>query len=337
MKEQEIIHYIFKDDMPDIDQVFENCISAVPAGKSYSFVKRRVRMQLVAAIIALCVLLTGGAYAAVRLLWEPAEQADTGGSWVMIPVPEDYYDDNDSGDETRLLIYSSQLVQQPVFDAEIAERLSELMARKFFTEDKDPIDLLVYGAYGYSADDRGGTIYDARGNRADMIYYEVGRNGAPLGIMHVSIDITEVLNDYSDSYAESASFLGQDFRIPSVYTDGFDEPRFNIQDDTLYGINRQRKAVYVSIGGEPGMYFFVEQMRAPGEAAREWGAENAEIFKSEIAGVEVYKIVSGTDTHSIQRYTWNHEGLTYMFFNFIDRQVAFTDEQCEEIIKSMIQ
>jgi len=329
MKEQEIIHYIFQDEMPDIEQVRENCINAVSATGSSTHSKRRFRTPLIAAIIAACVLFSGIAYAGVSMQWFQTERADSGGSWVMVPTNGDFYDNVDN--DTLHIVYSSLNEEQPVFDADIAARLIELMAGKLYTQDGIPFDLLVRGVDGYTADDSGGEIFDAQGSRIDEIYYEAYDNGV-LGINTISIrTIEEIKNDYSDSYDDAADFLGNDFRIPAVYTDGFDPPRFNIQDDTLYG--RNRRAVYVDINGDPGMFYFVEQMRTPGDTAYDWAASDAEIYMSEIADTVVYKIID-EDSH---RYTWNYNGLTYMFFNFIDEPNPFSDLQCEEIIRSMIE
>jgi len=333
MTEREIIHYIFQDEMPDIDQVRENCINSVSADSRNTHSRCRARTPLIAAIIAACALLSGIAYAGARMQWVPAERADSGGSWVMVSTIGDFHDN--VGTEELYMIYSSLADEQPVFDSDIAERLTELMAGMFFTEEGEPIDLLVHGGEGYTADDRGWGLFDALGNRIDEVYYEANDNGI-VGINSISFNTNAIedLDVFPDSYDDAAGFLGNDFKIPSIYTDRFGPPQFKIQDEAQYGYGSNRKAVYVNMSGKPGIYFFVEQMRPQGEAAGEWAALGAEIFTSEIAGTAVYKI---TDKTGCQRYTWDHGGLTYMLFNYTGEPEAFSDAQCEEIIRSMIE
>ena len=66
--------------------------------------------------------------------------------------------------------------------------------------------------------------------------------------------------------------------------------------------------------------------------SREWYAPGAVIEECVLVDKTVYRIISD----DFIRYTWEHEGLVYMLFQFFDVPNQFTDDQFVEIIWNMI-
>ena len=300
-------------------------LQGMSTGSKKSFAHKGLRMAAMIAVMCLALGIT--AYAVINVVWAPAEEADTGGSWVMVPVEEDYYEREGMLIGTGIYVKGFDLSQN-VLDEETAQALRELLEGKVFTEDGEPFDLFVHAPGGYIADDRGYALYGADGVEIGSIYYDSIIRSKPISIDISTAAQVEELYAFPYSYEDAAKFLGQDFRLPAVYTESLSPPGFKMQDESYRG----RYAVYVSLGGEPGMYFFVERNRS-GEPD-EWAAPGAAITEALIADTAVYKI---SDDIAGNRYTWENDGLTYMFFQSTGSPACFTDEQCEDIIRSMIE
>ena len=303
-----------------------NKLNAAYICSNKSYVPKALRVALFAAII--CITLSATAFAVVSYIWEHAERADTGGRWVMVPVEADYYE-KEGISLAKALYCFDQCFTFPIFDEESMLILNDLLKDNVFTEDGEPFNLFIPVAGGYQAADRGYSLFDTLGNGIGEIYYvSLGHQGKPIAIEVITIEISiRNHNNYVDTYEDASIFIGQSFRLPTIYIDSFSPPVFKIQDD--YYINRY--SVYINYEGEPGMYFFVEKTRT--DSYEEWVAPGAVITATEMAGTTVYKI----SDDCCNRYTWEYNGLTYMFFQFFDTPKQFTDEQVIEIIISMIE
>ena len=306
--------------------------------------------RVVCMIAALCVALTATAYAVVRFVtWEPAENADAGGSFLVEPISEeDYKSYLESLDFSNQIIsttiYRHGFVRQAIIDEEVMQMLDERLRNRVFTLEGQAFELFVPVPGGFQADNRGIALYDENGSEiGDISYVIAGTNEFiidrlfPNGIRILSVEEVAGWFDFSDTYDEAAAFLGKDFRLPAVHTSGFGPPEFRLNGDESFTASTGRRAVYVSQSGNPGIYFFVETNRDTEADADIRYAPGAVITQGEISGVTVYKI----ESEEANSYTWTFDGLTYMFSQSKSDPVnvdfsSFTDEECEEIIRSMI-
>ena len=273
------------------------------------------------------------AYTAVNRMWKPVEKADTGGSWVITPVDADYYERERENGITGTEFYFKNLdIELQVIDEETAQALRELLEGNIFTENGEPFDLLMPVQGGYLADDKGQDLYSADGMEIGGIeYHTIGRE-KPHNIWLKSVEQMEELYAYNDSYEDAAALLGRDFRFPTIYTEGFDQPAYRLNETIISEPYFERYAVYVRLEGEPGMSFYVEKNRSGEWEPQMLPVAGGVITEAVIAETIVYKI---SDDYG-NRYTWENEGLSYMLFQAPDRPAQFTDEQSEEIIRSMI-
>jgi len=290
-------------------------------------------------IVLVCVVLTATAYAVVSLVtWKPAENADPGGSFVVEPIEEAEYDSylESSGVTTLATIYRHNFLTQPIVDERTMQIINEYLKDRVFTADGKAFELFVPIPGGFQADDRGYALYDEDGRViGDISYTRIGAD-IPSGILILPKEVVVEWFEFSDTYDAAATFLGKDFRLPTVFTDESGPPSFRINGDEDFAEIFGRRAVYVSLDGDPGMYFFVETNRRAEDDAWIWYAPDAVVTEGEVAGVTIYKI----SKEDVNRYTWTLDGLTYMFFQFKSDPIndnCFTDEQCEDIIRSMIE
>lgn len=266
-------------------------------------------------------------------------RADVGASWVLVSAPEDYYER--SGIELSHCIYSGHekvtADRQPRVNAETAQALRRLFEGVVFNESGEPVDFIAVAPDSdeFRVDIGSGSLYNASGEELWMIhYYALGR-GEPQELWIQTKAEYEARREaerngdngvkLTDSYDEAASLLGDDFRLPGVYTDGLDAPEFKFQSEP------GRDSVYVTYNGTPGIYYFAEAVRGGDNNPREWYAPGAVIEQLEIEGEMVYKATS----KKVIRYVWTHDKIAYMIFQgyYPDE---FTDEQFIEIIASMI-
>ena len=259
----------------------------------------------------------------------------------MVPIGETEYNLylESSGTTISSTIYRHDFTIQPVIDERMMQVLDEYLKDRVFTAAGDAFELFMRVPGGFQAYDKGYALYDEIGRAiGDISYFRVGTDD-PSGIMILSIEEVDAWFVFSDTYDEAVAFLGKDFRLPAIHTDSFGPPTFrrNGGDDCeIIARITGRRAVYVSLDGDPGMYFFAEANRDSETDAEAWYATDAVITVGEIAGVTVYKI----SDEKMNRYTWTYNDLTYMFFQIMDhpRNInSFTDEQCEDIIRSMIE
>jgi hypothetical protein len=138
------------------------------------------------------------------------------------------------------------------------------------------------------------------------------------------------------------------FRLPGIYTEYFGQPEFRVRRLLPPGIIINPYTgedlvtevfppeVRVLYTGEPsGIGFLITPV--PDENVDtftlQWFMVDSIIEEGLVADTVVYRIIND----ELMRYTWEHEGLVYMLFNFFDRPNQFTDEQFIEIIWSMIE
>lgn len=289
--------------------------------------------------VLLIIVLSASAYAVYSYVtWTQTGSADSGGSFVMEPVEKEEFDSylESTGTVSLRTIYRYNFNEQPIVDEETMRVLNKYLKDRVFTADGAAFELFVPVSGGYQANDKGCTLYDEAGRVIGDIRANNVGTAAPNGITILSVAEVEKWFAFTDTYDEAVAFLGKDFRLPTVLTDGFSPPAFRKNGDETLVKATGRRAIYISLDGEPGMYYFVETNRDASADATVWYATDSVITEGEIAGVSVSKISS----EDLNRYTWSLDGLTYMFFQFKSHPVSvncFSDEQCEKIIRSMIE
>ncbi|MCL2019694.1 MAG: hypothetical protein FWG70_08050 [Oscillospiraceae bacterium] len=293
--------------------------------------RRPIRTVRVCIVAAVCIALTITAYALANMEWSPAETADTGAGWEMTPISTDdynsYLEKNDIISEQMFYLAESVYpgeVESLALDEEMAEIITLFLENKVFTADGMAFDLLVQTSEGFVADDRGFDLFDEKGTSIGRIDYKYIGSGKPFDIAIFSKEDVSKWYEFPETYEEAVKFLGYEFRLPTVYIE--DDGAFGFKND----INPNRRAVYIS---GHGMYMFVE-INGLGTAfdGEEWFVPESIIEETEFNGTIVYKI----SNDDLNRYTWSTDNLTYMFFQFKNRSSSWSDEQCEEIIRSMI-
>jgi len=222
-----------------------------------------------------------------------------------------------------------------------------------YTYDGQPFDLFVPipDSNDYYANSRGNALFNEFGEEIAEIYFSyIDEETIPrVNIMTVAeYEAANAAQDDSDfiivtaDYSKAADLIGMNFRLPTILTEDFDPPEFRVQlpiphiiqdvngaiiEDTFFS-----SEVRVSYNGEPGIYFFATPLRNEDTFLSEWFLVDSIIEEGLIADTVVYRIIND----NMIRYTWEHEGLVYMLFNFFNVPDQFTDEQFIEIIWSMI-
>ena len=326
---------------------------------------RQRHWKMIAVIVFICVIAMTGVAVAVsqynmRVIGR-VDDVDIGAAWKLISVPEDYYESIGEPLPILLYWYSMEKKQLPQLTEEEEQAMRVLLADKVFISDGEPFDLLALDqdSNEYVADSRGFTLYNESGEElAEITYYynTIGRSGEPLGLVFrtkAEVDAqreAELSGQYgtkiTSDYEEASQLLGQEFRLPTIYTDSLDAPEYKIQEGFTAIISKEENgsvvyeygdtygtAVYVRMSGDPGIYYFAEAKTRDDTISRKWYAPGALIEECAIAEQTVYKIT----TDEIIRYAWELDGLVYMIFQDRVDPNEFTDEQFVEIIWSMIQ
>ena len=320
---------------------------------------RRVHWKMITIIvIVFAIAMSGAAYAISQFNMRVVGQTDNvniGAAWKLVAVPEDYYETSETVLTSMFYRTDFKKEQLPRFIEEKAQALRALLAKEIYSSDGEPFDLMVLdpGTNEYYADDRGLKIYNEAGEELARIEWDrIGNNGEPIGLQFYTkaeADAqreAELTGKYgikvTSDYTEAAQQLGKDFRLPTVYIDDFDPPEYriherftpilgNIDGVIEYG-DTFGAAVYVRYNGNPGLYFFVEEIIGD-TTPREWETPGALIEECIIATKTVYRV---TDSDLV-RYVWEHDSLIYMLFQSRIDTNEFSDEQFMEIILSMIQ
>jgi hypothetical protein len=267
-------------------------------------------------------------------------RVDLGGNRVLALMGREEYEAYESRQIFLRKVYClcCSAGDQFTFDAETADILREFLRGKLFTGDGEPFETSFVPADGeeglYRFDDKGLTLYywhegpyEKVRTAVTEIRYLVTGSGNIEGV-HISNRAPEE-ESFPDTYQAAAAALGQDFRLPTVYTEGLEPPGFRIQDHGRdYGGFAN---VIVSIGGDPGMWIVVEPMRKTDDNLIEsYAYGTAEVYQ--FGETTVYKIIDAW----ANRYTWAYGGLIYTFNqNPCGSVSSFTDNQVFEIIGSM--
>jgi hypothetical protein len=347
MKSQEIMEYVVRGDMPDTEQVRANCHRQYASTLK---IVRRFRLSTAIAVAALCILASGVVYAIGSFV---SQQIDTGGSQSFVTVPEDYF--QSTGTNIMLALYISDVPVdvQPHFDEKTAQILRGFLEGKVFTEDGMPFDLLspIPGLFsrGYRADDKGNVLYDAGGYEIGTIYYSATVNSEPHGVSIMSPDELQRQLGYNSTQEEAVALLGRDFRLPTVYIDALEPPRFQLTDksqwllvaadsETQELLPYESNQVRVRYDGDAGgIQLIIENERTNEHSATEpWHIPGGVIEEYEIAGVKINMITSSV-SDSYTHYAWTHDSLVYIMTYPAYLPGSLTETQAEEIIRSMIE
>lgn len=315
---------------------------------------KRHHWRMISVIVVVCMIaMTGAAYAASQINLHVlgfVDDVDIGAAWKLVTAPEDYYESEGVALSRGIYRYDLQNEKYLRFDSNTAQALSEILSGNVFTADGNRFDLLVIDPQTgeYYADDRGNTLYDKSGAElAEISYYSIIQS-EPLRLETRTIDDVnsqreaELEGQYgikiTFDYTEAAGLLGANFRLPAVYTEYLEPPEYRLQglpytaDGVEFGPD-DRLAVYVTIKGDPGLYFFAEKVQGEGMSPEDWHAPGSIIEECQLADNTVYRIT----IDGLIRYTWEYDGLVYMIFQDTANPTEFTDEQFQEIILSMIQ
>ena len=303
--------------------------------------------------LLICIALGATAYAVLQhILWEPTEGIiDTGAQFVIVPQENQPPAHNaehtlPAGIEAGV-VYSSKTIYVknsteplPIINEANAQILRELLAGVVFTVEGEPFDLLIQVVGGYQADDRGIALHDRENMELIGISfrYQYGdEDEKPLFITTWNIG-DEERGYREDSYDEAAVFLGGDFRLPTVHTEHLNPPMFQIITDGSQGMGGGYVAVSI-IGSNPSICYEVYPKRNAGDHAMEIYRTGGIASEGLIEGVIVYKLEN--DGGITAGYMWEFEDMTYYLTHWRwapeDFNDPFTDEQIEEIIRSMVE
>jgi len=320
---------------------FLRTVAGLPASENKSK-SWHIRWKTAAMAMAVCVILTFAVYGVYYGLVPktPVDKADVGANWIFIPAPDDWtFDDFSENAGGSVLLYSKGWV----FDAKYytgearTQSLRETLAGKIFTADGDPLEYFakVPDSELYRADPDITAVFDAAGNEIEHIYFSYS---IETGDYHLDIFTTTEMQEmkelnaarYKYTYEEAIEFLGEKLRLPTVYTENLDAPKFSLD---YYIRNGDIYNVCVDYDGNPGIYFWVEKTLAERAKPEEWYVFGATLEECEIAGTRVYKM---TDKYR-SSYTWAYDGLVYFLRQDFLVPNQFTDLQLEQIIRSMVE
>jgi len=312
--------------------------------------KRFIRI-LIAAVLC---LVTGGTVFAVSNNYfqflSRVDEVDMG-TWQLISIPEEQYQSEFGRNAGYLYEYYAPDRIKKV-DSETAYLLRQQMADMVFAANGQPFDIFspASDSDGFYANAGDNVLYDEFGKEIAEIYYNTmeSYDGLLVFVHIMTIEEEEAMRSadsdyitYTNDYAQAAQILGLEFRLPGIYTEGLDAPEFRasalmpiqLQDENyeLYD-SYFNSEVRIWFNGDPGISYFVEKKHSEDSYVHQWYLVDSIIEEGMISDTTVFKIIND----DMIRYTWEHEGLIYMLFNFFDVPNQFTDEQFSEIIYSMI-
>lgn len=349
MKYRDLISQVVREDMPNLEQVRENCHrQAIPQKP----IVRKLRWS-VAAAMAACFALVTVVYAASVII----QRFDTGGTMGFTSVPHDSPQLQEQQETmlTALPIYTNTrsdvlprfmpfIPQESLysffgfegFNAEDAQIINELLAGRIFTDDGEPFVLMaaIPNLNLYRADDRGFVLYDENSNEIGTISIATSWEGEFYWAYILTRTEFEAFYGYTATYQEAVTHLGQYFRLPTIYNEEFDAPVFRLQHWTG-SINESGfrsifvRFMYEDMGGD--LVLLVETVRSVADDPFSTLYTAAEIVEIEIAGITVTQV---TYTGYSGRFSWIYDNLVYTLF---PPHGVFTDSELLEIIRSMIE
>ena len=339
MKGKDIISYIHRDKMPDIQQVRNQCIQQ-EIGKA-KINMGRLRWSTAAAVLAVFLILSTTVYAAVLIY----QRLDTRGMTEYVAMSAEDYQAWLSG-----LLHSNALYISPSgvqrftnfwgpsdrplatwhLDSAVAQQVNMMLEGRVFTNQGEPFQLMTETQAGlttlYAADDRGYTLYCHDGKEIDTIRLWITGDGSPY-----RVDIYNV-GDLCDRFGytytrEDALQLMSGLRFPDVY--GLDEPLFRVyyipgeyltcfhcRGEMLPTIRRVvMRYRYVGQCWDSAFVISVEYQRADdaNTCSQCIGLRETPIFEGRfrehiIAGTVVHEVIERRRT---VRFVWQHDGLVY--------------------------
>jgi len=346
---------IFGDSSDEFKENFNNVLTELNSNKINSTFNA-IRWKLIIIIVTIFLLtMTGVAYGILQINFhfiQNVDKADVGDTWVVISVPENYYEE--IGKELLCIFYNSELNSSmlPRFSAETAQLLQELLSGNIFTVNGDQLYLLTHelNTNEYFANDKGLAIYDSNNKELAEIGYFYVNEEKPLKLYtrikehkeqqrkdelsgHLGIKITS-------DYNEAAQLLGKDFKVPTLLNEMYDSLEYRIQglpfiiDDIEITIENNL-SVYITGKEKQEVIFFVESVREDEDIIQKsWYIPGAIIEEFIIGGTEttIYKIIC----NEAVRYIWEHDDIVYMFFQSFGGFEKFSSEQMMALIWDMI-
>jgi hypothetical protein len=349
MKYRNLIGQVVREDMPNLEQVRENCHRQAISQKP---IVRKVRWS-VAAAMAACFALVTVVYAASVLI----QRFDTGGAMSFISVPPDSQQLQERQERmlTALPIYVNTrsdvlprfmpLIPQESmysffgfegFSAEDAQIINELLVGRIFTSYGEPFVLMaaIPNQNLYRADDGGFVLYDENSHEIGTITIATSWEGEFVWAHILTRTEFEEFYGYTATYQEGVALLGQYFRLPTIYNEEFDVPVFRLEHwtDSITGADIRSVVVrymYDDMGGD--VVLVVETSRNVADEPLSTLYTAAEITEIEIAGITVTQVAYDG---SLGRFSWIYDNLVYTLF---PPNGIFTADELLEIIRSMIE
>jgi len=333
---------------------FDGAIRNMRASETHRHTMRLRMVPVLAAVLA-CLLVSTVVYAVVS---NYVDRVDTGANWELVttPDPTKKYNlmDNyfkaphiSSSWFNGVSCYSLYWVDYPFerdikfIDAETAKVLSAQAEGYIFTEDGEPFDPffpMPNMENMYWVSDMGHKLYDDPRARGSSQIVQICYTFADIDAEREPIIFWRTIDYYEESvtYEEASEFLGRPLRLPEKESLYYGSPKFLIECGKSWETNRMTEKVRVTLdeSAKLGFLFFVSMPREDGEEPEEWLAEGAVIEVLEVAGTTVYKAVQ---ENYLTRYIWKDGELTYVFYQNPGEYKPLTDEECIEVIKSMIE
>jgi len=346
MKSRDLIKQLVREDMPDLEQVRENCHrQPMPQGQRF----QKLRWSAVA--VAACLMLATVAYAASVII----DRFDTGGSIRFISVPYDSPQLREQQENTiiSLPIYLNSranvlprfthawVSDGERFSPEDAQIINEMLEGKIFTADGEPFVLItaMHNQDLYHANAAGNILFDRDGYEIGAVRILTTWDGEMLQAYIATLAEFEAMFSYSNTFQEGVELLGQYFRLPTVHIEGFAPPLFRLD----YWENYETGEVFrwVTVRYTKDDVFLLRDLILIVETERSELSEplsvfyiTAEITEIEIAGITVTKMLYAGYTDSVS-FFWIYDGLVYRFLP-PSGEFAFSAGEVAEIIESML-
>jgi len=349
MKSRDLIKQLVREDMPDLEQVRENChTQAILQGRK----AQRLRWSAAVAVTA-CLMIVTVVYAASVII----DRFDTGGTMQFIPVAYDspqlqaqresmimslpIYANNRSDISPRFMQLNPQEYMAYIwgfdgFSAEDAQVINDMLAEKIFTADGEPFVLMtaIPNQNLYRADDRHNILFNENGHEIGIIRIAATWEGEFVWADILTRTEFEEMFRYAAAYHEGAALLGQHFRLPTVHTEKFNSPSFRLEYWTEPETGEHIRRVIVRYmegdAAHNDLIIVVETTREEMTEPLSTLYTAAEITKIEIAGITVAKM---TYAGYSSTFSWIYDDLVY---NLLPPSGVFTDGELEEIIESML-
>ena len=389
MKGKDLIENIIQEEVPTAEDIRANCLAWRPETRH-----RPLRLVKVAIVFAALLVFTTAAYAVGSYI--NRQRFDTGGhvEYVIVPFDSPEYQERLTGPSYGPLYFSPnhedswRFPVQPSRASHSSERaqiIRDVLDGRIFTADGLPFDLMLPAGTGYRA--YGGyALFTADGYEISHIYvrekfhdvmvYEI------LGAVILTFEGTVCgdedgrfaghaagMGQYRHTYEEAAAFLGRDFLLPSVHTELFEPPVFEVAallttEAICSGVVTMRLR---GCGNNSDIMIFLEPIRDEDTAPRELLLADGEITVfDEVNGVTIYQVTGfWHSTHFI----WTYDGIVHKMYSPIilrndpnppplvfstvycdccgkhssvtatqgRARQTFTDQQIREFIRSMIE